>query len=449
VTQATSFRDPGGQVSVTKDRVIRTVFQEGLGNLDACLNSAAARALVEKGDLIATRVIEPATGDAGQVVVEHPRIPFASYAHEWPPDMLHAAGRLTLEICIALLEEGRGLKDATPGNVLFRGSRPVFIDVLSIEDRNALDPIWLADAQFARTFLIPLLLHRRTGYPLHQLFLFERDGIAPEDAVHRLPAPRRWFPPDLGLVTIPASASSLESEKIYRPRRARDEGEARFILAHHFKGLRKKLDKLAPQPSGVKTAPASEITRKFLEGALREMNPVRVLDAASNTGEFSHMAATAGAFVVAIDRNPENAGALWRSASATGIDILPLVVDFARPTPAAGWRCAEHAGFLDRAEGFFDCVLVFDCLHHFMVADQIPPDRIFDVLATLTTGWLAIEYIGPEDAQFRRLARGRDALYRKYGKSAFEDCSRRSFEIVNSVDVPSSDRALYLMRRKF
>ena len=35
--------------------------------------------------------------------------------------------------------------------------------------------------------------------------------------------------------------------------------------------------------------------------------------------------------------------------------------------------------------------------HHLMVTDQIPPAEIFDSLADLTTRWLIIEYVGPQD----------------------------------------------------
>ena len=60
--------------------------------------------------------------------------------------MLHAAGALTLELAQGALEEGFGLKDATPYNVLFRGSRPVFVDVLSFEAARSagcrLDGLW-------------------------------------------------------------------------------------------------------------------------------------------------------------------------------------------------------------------------------------------------------------------------------------------------------------------
>jgi SAM-dependent methyltransferase len=460
VTPAVSFRDPGGYVSVSKDRVIRTVLPDGLGNLNACLSSPVARNFVARGALIATHPLHPGpAATRGEVQVEHPRIPFASYPHEWPPVMLHAAAQLTLELSSALLDEGRGLKDATPTNILFRGPSPVFVDVLSFENRAPLDPIWLAGAQFARTFLIPLLLHRRTGYPVHELFLFQRDGIAPAEAVRRLPRARRWFPPDLGLVTLPAYAARLENDRLYRPRQTRDAGEAQFILAHQFRALRKKLDRLAPRPaasawSNYEAACPSyspeqhAAKRQFVERTLREIKPSRVLDVGSNNGEFSMLAADAGASVVSIDRDPETVAALWRSANAGGFAILPLVVDFARPTPPAGWLGREHAGFLERAESFFDCAMLLAVIHHLMVTDQIPLAQIFDAIAALTTRWVVIEYVGPRDPLFHRLARGRDALYRWYSRPAFDECARRSFDIVNFLDIQSSDRAIYLLRRK-
>jgi len=460
VKLAGTFRDPAGSVSVSQDQVTRIVFSEGLPNLNAYLNSPAVRRHVESGELVETRVDDAAPALlSGSVIVEHPRIPFASYPCEWPAVMLHAAARLTLELCSSLLGECLGLKDATPSNILFRGPRPVFIDILSIEKREPLDPIWLADAQFARTFLIPLLLNRRAACPIHELFLFYRDGIAAADAVRRLPAPRRWFPPDLGLVTLPARAASLENEGLYRGRQARDAGEARFILEHRFRTLRKKLDSLQPSVtasawSGYQTdcpsytAEQHTAKREFVQRMLGEIKPSRVLDVGSNTGEFSLMAAAAGASVVSIDTDPESVAALWRSANNAGADILPLVVDFARPTPAAGWRCQEQDSFLERAEGFFDCAFFLAVTHHLMVTDQIPLDQIFEVAASVTSRWLLIEYVGPADPMFRRLTRGRDSLYAGFSRQVFETCARSHFDVVSSLTIPSSDRALYLLTRK-
>ncbi len=79
--------------------------------------------------------------------------------------------------------------------------------------------------------------------------------------------------------------------------------------------------------------------------------PRRVLDVGANTGHFSEMAARAGASVVAIDGDTAVVGDIWRRASAEKLDILPLVVNLAQPTPPTGWRNRECPSFLDRATG--------------------------------------------------------------------------------------------------
>jgi hypothetical protein len=61
------------------------------------------------------------------------------------------------------------------------------------------------------------------------------------------------------------------------------------------------------------------------------------------------MAARTGAAVVAIDTDPVVVGSIWRRAHAENRDVLPLVVDLTRPTPAMGWRNQECTSFLDRA----------------------------------------------------------------------------------------------------
>src|SRR5690606_14594705 len=81
-------------------------------------------------------------------IVEQPRVWFPSYPHEWPAEMLHAAGVLTLDLAETLLDEGLGLKDATPLNVLFNGPHPTLVDLLSIEERDPHISNWQALGQF-------------------------------------------------------------------------------------------------------------------------------------------------------------------------------------------------------------------------------------------------------------------------------------------------------------
>ena len=168
-----------------------------------------------------------------------------------PREMLHAAGSLTIDLAMESVEEGFGLKDATPENVLFRGSAPVFVDVLSFERRDPLDGAWMAYAQFVRTFLLPLLANREFGMPAYRLLAGQRDGLEPE-AVYRWAGPlQRLSPPFLSLVSMPKWLASRGSKDpaIYHPKPASSEGQARFILQGVLKSCRRHLNRVKPRPT--------------------------------------------------------------------------------------------------------------------------------------------------------------------------------------------------------
>jgi hypothetical protein len=142
------------------------------------------------------------------------------------------------------------------------------------------------------------------------------------------------------------------------------------------------------------------------------------------------------------------AGEVWKLAVAEGLDILPLVVDLARPSPAIGWRNRECAGFLERAQHSFDAVLMLAVIHHLLVTERIPLDEIIDIAAELTTDLLVIEFVAPGDSMFKRLLRGREHLFVELTSEVFESECRRRFEIVRSQRLPGTERTLYLMRRR-
>jgi len=172
-----------------------------------------------------------------------------------------------------------------------------------------------------------------------------------------------------------------------------------------------------------------------------------VLDVGANTGHFSELAANSGSSVVSIDSDADSVGRLWRRASENGLDILPLVVDLCRPTPALGWRNAETTSFLDRARQSFDLVMMLAVIHHILVSERVPLEEILELASELTTHLLLIEFIEPSDPMFRRLARGRDALYAHLTASYFESTCTNRFQILRKQPIAESSRTLYLLRR--
>jgi SAM-dependent methyltransferase len=467
---ATSFRDPAGHVSQVDGRVLRFVNDIGECDLRAFLNSEAASRWTDAGSLVQTRVLPDAElsdsefpqKDDVKTVLEHERVPFQSFPYEWPPEMLHAAAELTLDLAQDLLKDDFGLKDATPYNVLFHGPRPVFVDWLSFERRDPCDPGWLAYAQFVRTFLLPLLVNKYFRLPLDQMLLANRDGLEPEQVYRMSGAVRRLLPPFLSLVSLPswlATSGKAKANQTYAPRRADSQEKARFILDHLFKGLRRKLRSLEPQKSNQSawsnymsenryTDDYFPLKQSFVHAAFAECRPSRVLDVGCNTGYFSNLAASTGASVVAIDSDPIVVGSLWRKAKTQSLDILPLVVNLARPTPGTGWLNGECSSFLERSRGAFDVVLMLAVLHHMLVSERIPLSSILRLASELTANFLIIEYVPPDDVKFREIVRGRDHLHADLTKEIFEHECKSFFKTIRATRLGETGRWLYLLHKR-
>jgi SAM-dependent methyltransferase len=466
-----SFRDPDGRVVSKDGRVLRFVRQTGGETFLKFTQTDLASELFQEGKVIGTTRIDrqeamsflPAAGLFETAYIwEHDPIPFPSYPHEWAPEMLGAAGELTLELALRLQTMGWGLKDATPYNILFRGPSPVFIDVLSLEERSPYDPLWKAAAQFERTFILPLIAYRYFGLSSANIFLEYRDGIEPE-SLYRLCGPiRRLSPLTMRFITLPVWLGRRQKpggKNLYRSRLQSNAPQAQFSLRLMIRGLQRHLAKL--RKGCVKTGHWSNyiqrntysegefsLKNRYVADTVKKYSPSKVLDVGCNTGEFSLLAARSGAEVVAIDSDLAVISSTYRKAMEHHSKILPLAVNFARPTPALGWDNAETRTFLDRAYGYFDAVLMLGILHHLMVTERLPVSEILALANRLTKKWVLIEYVGKEDPMFLHLARGRETLYEDWTLDFFQSCCRQCFDVVEAVRLGESHRWLFLLLKR-
>ena len=484
-----SFRDPAGGVFRHQGRVLRTVKPAFVPEFESFLATRVAREGIDSGRIPKTWRLGP-TESAGftrepEAIFEHERVPFPSYPYEWPAEMLHAAAELTLDLASSALEEGFGIKDATPYNVLFRGSAPVFVDLLSFERREPLDPTWMAYGQFVRTFLLPLAAHKYFGMAPGEVLAAHRDGLEPETVYQWLGWWRRLNPPLLGLVSLPrwmargGSGNGRRRADLYHPKRAGSAEQARFILQGLLRSCRRHLRALSPgtpkqsawtdylghkslysaqqlsQKEGfikqaLESGSAFARGRSHLLGGTHGGSRQTVLDIGANEGHFSFLAARAGASVVAIDSDPAVAGKIWRTAG--DLDVLPLVVNLARPTPSIGWRNRECDSFLERASpqasGGFDMVLMLAVLHHLLVSERIPLEDVLKLASELTRGYAVIEFVAPEDPMFQQIVRGRERLHGDLTVDRFEQAARAHFDVVRAQQIDGLNRWLYLLRRR-
>jgi SAM-dependent methyltransferase len=396
-----------------------------------------------------------------ELTLEHPRIFFPSYPWEWTPSAWIAAADLTLDLCQSLLDQGLILKDATPLNVLFRGARPVFVDVLSVEERDPGSPLWLAYAQFVRTFLLPLAAYRYLGWPL-AASIQKRDGYEPADLAPYLSRWQRWREPFRSLVTLPLMLETSGNKTARNTRMRQNPEVAQAVLRRNLSALRQHLRLLERRlERGQRTSRWSSYAhtadhygtrdqkskKKFVHDALRAAVPRHVLDLGANSGVYSRIAAECGANVVAWDTDLQASEQSWREAERLRLDIAPIVANAARPTPAAGWRNAESLALLDRARGRFDCVMMLGLIHHLLLSEQIPLAEIAALLRELTTNWAIVEWVPAGDPRFVDLLRGRDDLYGHLDEAAFARAVETCFTVVLREALPNG-RVLFLLQAR-
>ena len=461
---AASFRDPDGFVVHSGSSIYRVVHAHAAPSLREFLDSPVAQRLEAAGRLVRTSIPPqhelpidlPAPDEA--LIVEHDAVAFPNYAYEWSPRMLRAAALLTLDIAEQFLDDSFILKDAHPGNVMFQTSGPVFLDVLSFERPQTPETVWRPYAQFIRTFLYPLLARRHFGYRLNEIFTADSEGLDTERLFQIAPWWRKLFGPFLKLVTIPTLLSGRSDPVQYRHRPAKNREEAAIIVRKLIAGLRKHVSavQLSPSTRAVvnymqsgHTYSDAELRAKevAVQSVLECYHPADVLDIGCNTGHFSVLAAKSGSHVVSIDRDPDAIDVLFDRASMNRLPIVPLVVNIARPSPATGWMNGEGLSFLDRARKRFDCVLILAILHHLLVSERIPLERVLQLAAEVTKSLIVIEYVDPEDAQFRRIARGRESLHASFNTSTFEAAAELTFRIAGRFDITPTRRIYVLSKR--
>lgn len=415
-----TFRDPAGSLSFEDDLAIRRVNASARVAVLELLDSPFCRTLQERGDLIGAEVDD----SGGGLSLRHPKIRIPTYPWEWTPSQWLAAAELTLNLCEQALAAGWILKDATPLNVLFTGTRPILVDILSFERRDPHSSIWLAYGQYVRTFLLPLLMNRMLNWPL-SLSLFKRDGYEPADCYAALGWGRRLSRDALWPITLPTlldRRKGAEPASKKRPLRIADPEVTANVLKRTLRDLRRRTHRAMPEsvtsdwsqyPDTLTHYTPEQSRQKFewVRHALETAQPVRVLDIGANTGEFSALAAGMGAEVVALERDLASADRLFRMARQRNLPIQAIHADIARPTPAVGWENAESVALLPRLEAQFDLVLMLAVIHHLLLMEQIPLPAVLDLCHRLSRRHLVIEWVPVEDPMYQSLMRGRDSLY--------------------------------------
>ena len=161
-----SFRYPSGHVYSIDGRILRTVTEYAIRDIEAVRATGLYEDLAAEDKVVAADILERDIPEAlareAEIVLEHPRLPFISYPYEWSFSALKAAALLHLDVHLAALARGVTLSDASAYNVQFVGAKPIFIYTLSFRPYRD-GEYWAGHSQFCDQFLNPLLLRAMLG----------------------------------------------------------------------------------------------------------------------------------------------------------------------------------------------------------------------------------------------------------------------------------------------
>jgi ribosomal protein L11 methylase PrmA len=444
-----SFRDPDSTVFYDGDEILRGLSPRGLADWEALAATPLYSQLQEERKLVATERASARDGYAA--VLRHEPVPFVSYPYEWPFGMLRDAALLQLELLRRAIDEGLILKDATPYNVQWRGTRPVFIDVGSFERLRDGEP-WVGYRQFCLQFLNPLLLQADRGIDFQPLLRGRLEGITPAECRRMLGFRDRFR---RGVLTHVVLHSTLEKRHADRRRDVGGELRRAGFHAGLIKSNVERLDRLVRRltwdplasewsdygPTDSYDEDEADRKAAFVLGAIGSGHWRLAWDVGCNDGRFSRLAAEHAGTVIALDADHAVVERLYRALQTEGDErILPLVVDVADPSPGLGWRGRERRPLWER--GVPDLVLCLAVVHHLAISRNVPLRELADWLASLDAA-LVVEFPTPEDAMVRRLlAAKREGVHDDYRVDVFERLLGEALEVRRREELGS--RVLYL-----
>jgi hypothetical protein len=353
--------------------------------------------------------------DAAVFAVEP--VELVTYPWEWPNSLLQAAALLTLDLRTRLLAHDLDLKDASAFNVQFRGMRPVFIDLGSIEEWRP-NPSWNASRQFIEHFVNPLAVgsgERVTAADAWQLS--RHRGLRSEAARQLLPKGRRR---SLSLALLQATTRPVEGKAPSESRFGDQARQNRDLARNATLSLTRRLEKQVRRLTSGEHRTTwvdygarghygrDDLTRKSdLATAFVTAEPGRaglVLDVGGNDGfTATHLVRHADARVVVMDADAGALDVLQAGASTVpelADRITPLLGDITNLTPASGLLGREFAAFTARVRP--TAVICQAVLHHVVITQGTPMPFAVDALAAFGAP-VQIEFATEEDEKTRLL----------------------------------------------
>ncbi len=461
-----SFRDPCNRVYELQEpnakniRLIRGLDKKSLDNYRKLSETDFYAAFVQKkmvviseeitSDKINKDLIEKWDG-----FIEHNKISFISYPYEWTFSMLKDAALLHLDLLESSLENGWILKDATPYNIQFQDTQPIFIDIPSFEPWIEGEP-WNAYRQFCSNFLTPLLIKAHLNIEYINLLRSSLDGIPPTEAIKFFSGFKIFKKGVIPYIYFPAKIENniIKNERdnaASKNRKPRRHTKIMVIsLVQSIKNLIRKIEFKAEHTNWSKYDKThsysdndfntkKEFIEKHASGKLRN----QIWDIGCNTGTFSEICSKYCDQVISIDADFAAIENLYLSEkNKTNSNILPLIIDISNISPSQGFAGKERKGFDKRGKP--DLIICLALIHHIRITSNIPNSIFIKYLRSLNSD-VIIEFVDRQDEMVKKLLTNKKEKYADYNRDQFIYEIKQYFTIIDRQPLKTNKRELFFI----
>jgi hypothetical protein len=452
-----SYGDPDGRLFWWNGQLYRAISQEKTPFFRQLFRGRVVQDLMDRGVLVPSEPTELSLYGYG-MVVRHGTVPFVSYPQEWCAAMFKDAALAYLDLVSELVPLGLMLKDTHPWNLLFDGSKPVYVDLTSIRPITEHSSCVVYD-KFCRYYLYPLMLMSQGQERIARHLLPDYEGILHSDfsLLTRKSVSSASLPSKKNRFTMALEGHVPEA---YRNRLKNGFRSIQSLLQKQSPGQNSQLDYLKRIRSEIENVPLppfraqaadSEanwipppqntwaMTQQSLHNIISEICPASILAIGAKWRECSGFLALAGNRVVTFDNDAACVTEVYCDARGRNLPLLPLVMDFADPTPSRG--LASHLSIAATERLRCEMVVALGLANQLISERYLRFDQIVEGLGQFSKRWLLIDLV-PHSMYSRDL--GIDSCYTA---ETFIHALRKAFSHVRLFSCESQSHRLLLCEK--
>ena len=457
IKEFSSLRDPAGYIFYDDGRVYRSISKNYQDDYDFLNNSGLYKHLVELNYLISHEESDyMISNDEHYKIIEPIKIDFISYSYEWSFSQFKEAALLTLQIQLESSNYGMTLKDATPYNVQFVKSRPIFIDTLSFEKIKNEDFSWSPLKQFNELFLGPLILMSKVDISANSYLKTSINGIPINKTLDLLKFKNKFNPFIFFNLIVPNFISSSNRSSKNEPYKSLKISKTQhqniinsyidFIESLNINNLKTEWGKYNQETEDEKNDYVIN-KEKILIDFLEELKPKFVWDVGANDGYYSRIICNtidSNAKVFSLDIDPVCVENNFLINKKNKLNLSPLLFDIANPSPSIGWLNQERRNIFSRLPD--SQLIVGLALIHHIINLNIRIGEIIKFFAK-TQKFSIIEYIPINDIKCQQIFKSRIDQIEYPDESEFQKETEKYFKIIKVEKLNPTDRKLYLLKK--